>query len=144
MHITDMQPGDLESVQRLAAQLGYPESLADIRARYVDVAQNPNHKLWVVKRDDQVVAWMHVCASQPSLIVEKVMEVPALVVDEACRGQGIGAALLRKAESWAKENGLRLMKLYSNVSREDAHRFYEGQGFTSTKTSRLFTKDIVR
>ena len=59
----------------------------------------------------------------PAGVVENV------VVDEARRGRGIGAAMMRFAMDRCVEAGCYKLVLSSNVRREDAHRFYEGLGF---------------
>lgn len=46
------------------------------------------------------------------------------------RGGGIGAALMADAESRARAAGCGLLQFTSNRARSDAHRFYEGLGFT--------------
>ncbi|WP_208975885.1 GNAT family N-acetyltransferase [Pseudovibrio exalbescens] len=48
------------------------------------------------------------------------------------RGQGVGAALVAHAKKLAREKGCCLLQLTSNAQREDAHRFYQRQGFEQT------------
>lgn len=52
-----------------------------------------------------------------------------LVVDEAHRGKGIGGMLLQRAVELAREAGCGKVELDSAFHREEAHRFYERQGF---------------
>ncbi|GAA4875148.1 GNAT family N-acetyltransferase [Actinomycetospora straminea] len=49
-----------------------------------------------------------------------------------CRGRGYGAALVGWAVAEARRRGCGLVQLTSDVSRGDAHRFYERLGFTAT------------
>jgi GNAT superfamily N-acetyltransferase len=58
--------------------------------------------------------------------------VMALVVAESERGRGTGAALMRAAEAWARENGAASLHLTAARHREGAHRFYEGIGYEAT------------
>ncbi|WP_211471311.1 GNAT family N-acetyltransferase [Collimonas humicola] len=53
----------------------------------------------------------------------------AVVVSRACRGQGIGSAMLDHAVRIAGEAGCYKIALSSNLKRMDAHRFYENFGF---------------
>lgn len=51
------------------------------------------------------------------------------VVDEAARGQGVGAALTQEAVRLARAEGARTVDLTSRPSREAANRLYERLGF---------------
>jgi glucosamine-phosphate N-acetyltransferase len=63
-----------------------------------------------------------------------------LVVDEAHRGKGIGGELLQRAVELAKEAGCGKVELDSAFHREEAHRFYERQGFE--KRGLIFFMDV--
>ena len=60
-----------------------------------------------------------------------------VVVDEAARGQGVGAALTVEALRLAREAGARTVDLTSRPSREAAGRLYERAGF-QLRDSRLY------
>ena len=53
-----------------------------------------------------------------------------MVVGKERRSEGIGGLLMAEAEAWARARGLSHIELSSNGGRVDAHRFYEGHGFT--------------
>jgi ribosomal protein S18 acetylase RimI-like enzyme len=57
-----------------------------------------------------------------------------VVVDEAARGQGIGALLTREALRLAKEAGVRTVDLSTRPSRVAAGRLYEREGFKQRDT----------
>jgi GNAT superfamily N-acetyltransferase len=48
-----------------------------------------------------------------------------LAVDPARRSEGVGKALLGRAQAWAAERGATHLELDSGEARADAHRFYE-------------------
>lgn len=54
----------------------------------------------------------------------------AVVVTRAQRGRGVGEAMLRHALRLAAAAGCYKLSLSSNLKRMDAHRFYEGLGFS--------------
>jgi ribosomal protein S18 acetylase RimI-like enzyme len=58
-----------------------------------------------------------------------------VVVDEAARGAGIGAALVRAALSRATAAGARSVDLTSRPSRESANRLYQRLGFETRSTN---------
>jgi len=68
--------------------------------------------------------------------------VQAIVIDADSRNRGIGKTLMAAAEGWASERGYRSVALYSNVSRDDAHSFYNALGYRLVATSRLFRRDF--
>lgn len=53
-------------------------------------------------------------------------------VSAACRGQGLGEQLIRHVIAVARNAGCGLVQLTSDVSRVDAHRFYERLGFVAS------------
>lgn len=58
------------------------------------------------------------------------------------RRQGIGSALLNRAEEWARENGACSMRLNSGESRKQAHEFYRAQGYIDDKKQLRFIKEL--
>lgn len=59
-------------------------------------------------------------------------EVESMHVAEDRRSTGVGGQLLDYAVSRAKDLGCYRIQLTSNNRREDAHRFYQQQGFVAT------------
>lgn len=58
-----------------------------------------------------------------------------VVVDEAARGQGVGAALTNAAIRLANQRGARTVDLTSRPSREAANRLYQRLGFLERETN---------
>ena len=58
-----------------------------------------------------------------------------VVVDEAARGRGVGAALTQVAIGIAGERGARTVDLTSRPSREAANRLYQRLGFVERQTN---------
>ncbi|MBV9605375.1 MAG: GNAT family N-acetyltransferase [Solirubrobacterales bacterium] len=58
-----------------------------------------------------------------------------VVVDEAGRGRGVGAALTNAAIRLANERGARTVDLTSRPSREAANRLYQRLGFVHRETN---------
>jgi ribosomal protein S18 acetylase RimI-like enzyme len=56
-------------------------------------------------------------------------QIEGVRVGVACRGLGIGERLIRHAVDLAGAEGCGLMQLTSDISRPEAHRFYERLGF---------------
>ena len=62
----------------------------------------------------------------------KTAEIVCLIVDKSVRSSGIGKELLVSFEQIAIDNGCVCIELGSGKHREDAHRFYEREGYAST------------
>lgn len=58
------------------------------------------------------------------------LEIEDLVTKATDRSHGHGAALFNWLKALAAESGCRQLRLVSNVTRKDAHRFYQREGMT--------------
>jgi GNAT superfamily N-acetyltransferase len=129
---------DAQRLTVLCGQLGYPASLKEVERHLAYIQQDDQQAIYVAGLPDgTVVGWIHVHRHQ-TLMHDPEAEIGGLVVDEACRGQGIGQRLLQQAEQWARERGYLAVCVRSNVIRKDAHRFYERLGYGTIKTQRVF------
>ena len=139
--IRPIVPDDADAAAQLSGELGYPLVRAAMRARLDALSASAEHGVFVACLDGQVVGWIHVAAvlhmqSDPRA------EIGGLVVSASVRGRSIGAALVARAEAWAREHGFGTILVRSQVMREAAHRFYLREGYTRTKTSAVFSKPI--
>ncbi|MGZ3688372.1 MAG: GNAT family N-acetyltransferase [Bdellovibrionota bacterium] len=141
MMIRAMQLQDLDTAARLASQLGYPSTPGQVRLRFERIIKMADHRILVAERNQTILGWIHL-ARLTTLCTDPRIEVVGLVVDESQRGQGIGARLLKKAETYARETDVKTVRLGSNIKRLEAHRFYEREGFTLTKQSLIFLKEM--
>lgn len=62
----------------------------------------------------------------------KVGEILEFVLEEDCRGQGIGKIMFARACELARRNGCLQIELDSNQRRTGAHRFYLREGMENT------------
>lgn len=133
---------DAERIAVLSGQLGYPATAGEVRARLQRIEGNGEHAALVgVEPGGEVVAWLHIHLVH-LLELDTQAEVSGLVVDDAWRGHGIGALLMRHAEQWAREKGCAAIRLRSRITREAAHRFYETLGYEFWKTQKAFRKTL--
>lgn len=140
--IRNFEIEDLCEIARLTSQLGYPTSIGKILPRLQRLQSNPDHRILVAEDEKLgVIAWIHTridltLASDPKI------EVVGLVVDERKRGQGIGRILMREAEKFARDMEYKMVRLRTNVARDDAHKFYERLGYNLKKTSHMFVREL--
>jgi ribosomal protein S18 acetylase RimI-like enzyme len=134
MIVRDARPADIPAVHRLIGQLADAPDDAAIRTRFERVLADNGHRIVVAEIGGKVVGVLHVF-ERPAL--EKPYEaiVQALVVDSEARSSGVGEALMREAEAWARSRELPSASLYSRVDRQRAHAFYERIGYRVKATS---------
>lgn len=131
-------PTDAEAITQLAGQLGYTVTPEAVRER-LRLAATGLQAVFVAEQEGAVVGWLQVVGSV-AVQSTPYAEIVGLVTEAACRGQGIGAALLDQAEAWARRRGYASMRVRSNVSRDAAHRFYPRQGYRLAKTQHVYDK----
>ena len=138
--ILPMREEHLPSVSILAHQLGYPVPIEKLSERYLKLSKKSNaHHLFVGMIESTVIAWMH-AESVDGLIVEPQLQIRALVVDEKYRSKKIGKCMIDHAKSFAQSQGISTLSLWANTARDDAHRFYEREGFQ--KVGYFFTLKV--
>jgi GNAT superfamily N-acetyltransferase len=140
--IRHAEKDDASVIANLSAQLGYPATEEQIQDRLAMINRSEKQCVFVAQLENgPVVGWVQVSVDEQ--IMEPVfVEVKGLVVDETARNQSIGAQLLDRAETWAKEKGFTKIRLRSNVIRKDAHRFYLNHGYSHIKSQHVFAKEI--
>lgn len=132
---------DASEAARLCGELGYPSTEAQISSRLRHLHTCPDHQVFVADDGSHIVGWLHI---GPHLAMESdpMAEVLGLVVADGRRGQGTGRLLMAEAEAWARRTGFAALRVRSNVVRERTHKFYEGLGFRTSKTQKVFDKAV--
>ena len=130
-----MSAADLSRVAVLSAQLGYPVAVEELKRRFDALSGSPLNALFVA--GDPVGGWIQV-EERNSLESGENAEIVGLVVDSTVRRSGVGRALVERARAWAKERGLTKLRVRSNVTREESHRFYPALGFAQSKTQHVY------
>jgi GNAT superfamily N-acetyltransferase len=133
---------DAPTLAQLSTQLGYPATPEQVVPRLQGILRDPNAALFVAERESGGVAGFIHVMHQHLIEYDPRAEIAALVVDEECRGSGVGRALMARAEEWALERGCRFVHLRSKISRAAAHAFYESLGYEHFKTQKALRKDL--
>lgn len=133
---------DAQAIADLGGQLGYASTRQQIATRLAGIESEPASRVIVAEdKNGRVVGWLHV-AARTQLTEDACAEVLGLVVDEPARGAGIGDALLRAAEDWARSAGCVRVRVRSRDTRERAHRFYERAGYARNKVQLVLLKPL--
>ncbi len=120
---------DADVLALLVTQLGYLSDAAQVLARLRRLAGNPDIRALVAEREGRVIGMVGLMVF-PAFHRDGLHGyITSLVVDEALRGGGAGAALLAAAEAWFAERGVTKVTLTTASHRERAHGFYERLGY---------------
>jgi GNAT superfamily N-acetyltransferase len=133
---------DSDAIAALASELGYPSSSEQIRARLQTLLPRDSHFIAIAENGGSAAGWV---AAEERMLLEsgKRAEIVGLVVAVNARRFGIGRALVREAESWARDRGVETIGVRSNVVRPEAHPFYESLGYTRSKTQHAYSKRLA-
>lgn len=117
----------------LGAQRESPDDLAPYLAAFERLADDPNQHVVVAVRGGKVVGTLQLTIV-PGLsrrgTTRSIIEGVRVHADE--RGSGLGTQFIEWAVEESRRQGCRLVQLTSDVTRTDAHRFYERLGFEAS------------
>jgi GNAT superfamily N-acetyltransferase len=133
---------DIKDLARLSGQLGYPCPDSSISANLKSITDDPDHLVLVAEADlSSLAGFVHVFITK-RLFTSPFAEIGGLVVDNSFQGEGIGSKLITKAENWAVSNGVQIMRIRSNITRNHARVFYLSKGYNQDKQQRVFSKHL--
>jgi GNAT superfamily N-acetyltransferase len=133
---------DAEAAAELSGQFGYPCPAADLRERIEEMLRAADRVAFAAVVDGQIVGWID-AAMERHLQSPASAVIGGLVVREDTRGLGVGRRLCLEIEQWARSKSVPLVRVRSQIKREDAHRFYLRDGYRKVKTSLVFEKPVL-
>jgi ribosomal protein S18 acetylase RimI-like enzyme len=134
---------DIGALQTLFLQLGYHTKRETVAARLKEAEGRDG----ILVAESEKETGSVVCGVVVINFVTPVHEegrwavISALVIDEACRGEGIGQTLLAEAERLSREKGCTQIELSSSERRTRAHKFYEDNGYHEVR--KRFVKPLT-
>ncbi|MET9661370.1 GNAT family N-acetyltransferase [Streptomyces sp. NPDC006510] len=124
----------VEAIARLLPQLSRTAGMPDHES-VAQLLRSDANTLLVARIEGRAVGMLTlIMFPLPSGLRGRIEDV---VVDEAARGHGVGAALTEEALRLAEEAGVRTVDLTSRPSRQAANRLYERLGFQA-RDSKLY------
>ena len=129
-----------DDLSNLLTQLGYPTTKEVAKNRLARILSSEG-AAFVAEENGKLAGFIHVDAGF-GIEHDAFARIRALVVDASHRNQKIGEQLVARGEAWARERGLPIVVVISNVVRERARKFYERNGYTVIKTSNVFEKRL--
>ena len=141
LRVRAVETTDAAALARLCTQLGYPAQPADMPAR-VEQLQNDSKTSALVACDgDSVVGMITTHVRHTMNHPAPIAQITLLVVDETCRGSGVGRALVEAVEDWARRCGCKRIVVTTALQRAGAHAFYERLAYAHT--GRRYGKDFL-
>ncbi|MCR6482946.1 GNAT family N-acetyltransferase [Amycolatopsis sp. OK19-0408] len=138
-----MRLADAARLTGLLTQLGYPADVDTVTGRLAVVLASATQRVLVAATATGIAGYVGVERRSVMLHQDERAEITGLVVAATARRAGVGHALVRAAERWAAELGLRTVVVRSNVARPESHPFYEGIGYRRMSTSHTYRKDFT-
>ncbi len=132
---------DAEAVARLTGELGYDLAPSAAAERLTRLLAKHDQRFLIAEADGHIVGWLHATVAE-YIEADPFVVIAGLVVQREHRSQGVGRALVARAEDWARERGIPIVRLWSSAPRERAHRFYERLGYAHVKTQYAFVKHL--
>lgn len=111
--------------------IGFESLIAGIYSQFQDAPPDPPKDLWIAEQSGGVVGSIFV---MPSEGVAGSAQLRMLYVEPSARGQGVGAALVAQAVSFARDHGYERMRLWTHTIQESARRIYAAAGFEIVET----------
>lgn len=97
--------------------------------RQLESAGEDGHLLLAEDDQGRRVGFVGLSLSRDYFSGQRQVHLNELAVAKSCRRQGVGTALLRLAEQWARERGGRALTLNVFPGNEAARRLYAGAGY---------------
>ncbi|MFG2711184.1 GNAT family N-acetyltransferase [Streptomyces goshikiensis] len=117
----------------LGATRESPDDLAPYAAALKRLVEDPHQHVVVAVRGDRVVGTLQltiVLGLSRKGATRSIIEGVRVHADE--RGSGLGTRFVEWAVDQSRRENCQLVQLTSDVTRTDAHRFYERLGFTAS------------
>lgn len=138
--IRECLPADAEALAELSLRgLGYDYPADALAENLRRILRRESDRILVAEVDGAAAGYIHGCDYEV-LYAPPMKNILGIAVAEAYRGHGIGRALLREIERWAKESGAAGVRLCSGAARTGAHEFYRRCGYGGEKGQLNFKK----
>jgi GNAT superfamily N-acetyltransferase len=131
MDVSKATEADITNILKLQTQIYRVDSIStNAQGALKTQLQDESCDILVAKINSQVVATATLYYIAVAVRNSHYALLEGLVVDKSQRGKGVGTEFFNKCIEAAKAKGCYKMLFTSGTDREDAHKFYEKNGFT--------------
>jgi GNAT superfamily N-acetyltransferase len=120
---------DAPDLALLMSELGYETKGTEMEMRLRLILSNPAYNTFVAVMDDRVCGMIGTITCPSYEHNEPGGRILALVTLHTARRRGIGRALIATAERDFAQRGITRVAVNTQLTREDAHKFYESLGY---------------
>jgi len=138
MVIREANIQDVLAIQRLLAQLGYPDLPEEAVLEKINRYHSKDYRVLVGETDLNVIGFISLHWFEIFHSTGKIGRISAFCIDELFRSEGFGRLLLEAAEIFLVKQGCKKIEVTSNIRRIRTHEFYLERGYG--EDSRRFTK----
>ncbi len=143
MEIAALQEGDLAELAQLYQQLLPNDiSIARMRVAFERNRNNENHLILTAKLENRLVGTLLAVVCEMLFgQCKSFMVIEDVIVDEGQRRKGIGKALMRYAEKYARSRNCTYIMLITDADRLGSQEFYRSLGY-ATEEYKAFKKSL--
>jgi ribosomal protein S18 acetylase RimI-like enzyme len=138
--IRTAEMNDAGALAQLMCELGYETTKSEMRMRLERIATDERYRTFVAARDGEVCGMIGTVTNPSYEHNDPSGRILALAILSTMRRRGIGRALIATAEKDFAKRGIRRVALNTQLTREDAHKFYESLGYE--RNGFRFSKDL--
>lgn len=120
-------------------ELGYELEEAAMKSQLKRVLSSGDNKIFVAEDSGEVLGYIHIQAYD-TLYFPPMLNILGIAVAAKAQGKKIGTLLSQYAEEWGIDSGCQGVRLNSGSEREEAHKFYEKNGYILRKSQMNYIK----
>lgn len=140
--VREAQSADFEQIYIINRDdLGYDYPPEKTERKLAALINSHSDRVFVAVSGETVIGYVH-ASDYDVIYADHMKDIMGIAVASEFRGMGVGAALLRAVEEWAKASGAAGIRVNSGSSRTGAHEFYRRCGYTNEKQQHRFLKMI--
>lgn len=128
---------DVPALVDLTHQWGYETTPQQVAENLDRIEQAVNADVFIAEAEGRVVGRIFV-REHLTLGTEPFAEVHDLVVGKDYRNRGIGRLLIEAVKDWTRQKGIDMLRLRTNVNRNEANVFYPRIGFRLNKVQNVY------
>ena len=141
-HLRRARSEDATEIARLVTELGYPVEAGAILPRLQALLVHPDHLVTVAAAPNDRLSGVIMAEHRALLLYGPQVEIMGLSVGSEARRMGVGRALVKAVEDWARQFGDSQIVVRSNVVRPESHPFYEKIGYERKKTQHVYARSL--